>query len=65
MSDSLINRAACKKFTLQWAKDHRQGWDVTCVSKQFIDDLNTKVRLMIQGAVNKHRSVGRTVKELF
>lgn len=62
---NLINRAACKNFTLRWAQANRTGWLPSQVSKQFLDDLDTKVRLLIQGAVNKHRSVGRTVKDLF
>lgn len=65
MSDSLINRKACKDMTLKWAQANRTGWMPTQVSKQFLDDLNAKVRLLIQGAVNKHRTVGRTVKDLF
>ena len=65
MSDSLINRKACKELALRWAQANRTGWQPTQVSKQFLDDLNAKVRLLIQGAVNKHRSVGKTVKDLF
>lgn len=65
MSNNLINRAACKEFTIRWAFDHRTGWQPTRVSKQFLDDLNTKVLLLIQSAVQHHRSVGKTVKDFF
>lgn len=64
-NNSLINRKACKEFALRWAQANRTGWMPNRVSKQFLDDLNAKIRLLIQGAVNKHRSVGRTVKDLF
>lgn len=62
---NLINRKNCKEFTLKWAQANRAGWRPTQVSEQFIDDLNARVRLLVQGAVDKHRSVGRTVKDLF
>ena len=62
---NLINRSACKEFTIRWAQDRRTGWMPTQVSKQFLDDLESKVRILIQGSVNRHRSVGKTVKDLF
>jgi len=65
MADSFINRKACKEFALRWAQETRTGWMPSQVSKGFIDDLDAKVRLLIQGAVQKHRTVGRTVKDLF
>lgn len=63
-SGGFINRAQCRKFALRWAKENRRGWDPNRVSKQFLDDLDTKVRLMIQGAIKRHRSVGTTIKDL-
>ncbi len=60
----LINRAQCKKFALRWAQENRRGWDPERVSKQFLDDLDTKLRLTIQSAIARHRSVGKTIKDL-
>jgi len=60
----LINRAQCKKFALRWAQENRRGWDPERVSKQFLDDLDTKVRLTIQSAIARHRSMGKTIKDL-
>lgn len=60
----LINRAQCKKFALRWAQENRRGWDPERVSKQFLDDLDTKVRLTIQSAIAQHRSMGKTIKDL-
>lgn len=65
MSENLINRKACKELALKWADDHRIGWGPKRVSKRFLDDLDTKVRLLVQGAVNRHRTVGKTIKDLF
>lgn len=65
MSDNLINRKACKELALKWATDHRTGWLPTRVSKSFLDDLDSKVRLLVQGSVNRHRTVGKTIQDLF
>ena len=64
MADSLINRKACKELALRWATDHRTGWLPTRVSKVFLDDLNSKVRLTVQKAVNNHRSMGKTITDM-
>jgi len=61
---SLINRAQCKKFALRWAQENRKGWTTNRVSKQFLDDLDAKVRIMIQSAIKRHPSVGQTIKDL-
>src|SRR4030042_846244 len=65
MINNLINKKACKQLALQWAKDNRKGWMPTRVSGVFLDDLDTKVRLLITSAVAKHRSVGKTIIDLF
>jgi len=62
---NLINRKSCKELALRWAQANRTGWLPNRVSKQFLDDLNSKVRLLIQGSVNKHRTVGKTIVDLF
>jgi hypothetical protein len=59
----LINRAQCKKFALRWAQENRRGWSANRVSKQFLDDLETKVRILIQSSINHHPSVGQTIKD--
>ena len=61
---SFINRAQCKKFALRWAQENRRGWKPERVSKQFLDDLDTKVRMAIQSAIKCHPSVGKTIKDL-
>lgn len=61
----LINIKHCKELALRFAKDNRKGCDFSRVSKQFLNDLNTLVRLRITGAVMKHPSVGKTITHLF
>jgi len=64
MSNGLINRQHCKQFALRWAQETRKGWTAERVSKQFLDDLDTRVRLLIQGAIRRHPSVGKTIRDL-
>jgi hypothetical protein len=64
MSNGLINRKACKDTILRMCKEMRLGWTCTQVSKQALDDLETKVRMVIQRAVHSHPSVGKTFKHV-
>jgi hypothetical protein len=64
MSDSLINKRACRDFAIRWGQEHRRGWKPTRCSKQFLDDLEAKVRLLVQKAVDSHRTVGTTIVDL-
>jgi len=59
----LINRAQCKKFALRWAQENRKGWSAKRVSKQYLDDIEAKVRILIQSSINRHPSVGQTIKD--
>jgi len=63
MAGDLINKKACKEFALKWAKEQRRGWTPTRVSGQYLDDINSKIRLLIQGSINSHRSVGKTITD--
>ncbi len=60
---ALINRAQCKKFALRWAQENRKGWSASRVSKQYLDDIEAKVRILIQLSINRHPSVGQTIKD--
>ena len=61
----LINKKHCKDMALRFAQENRRGWLPNRVSKQFLDDLNTKVRLLVTGAILKHPTLGKTIKHLF
>lgn len=64
-NNDLINRKHCKEAALRMRRDLRLGWETNQVSKQFLDDLDAKVRNLIMSAVKKHPSVGKTIKYLF
>lgn len=61
---NLINRKAIKEITLRYAKS-RTGCSFERVSKKFLDDLEIHVRNKIFHAVAHHRSVGKTITDLF
>lgn len=58
----LINREQCKQYILARSKEMRPGWDCHRVSKKALDDLNTKIRLLLYSAIQRHPSVGKTFK---
>ena len=61
---NLINRKACKEYALEIAKDSRKGWHAERVSKEFLDAINYKVKRIIDSAVLKHPTVGKTIKDI-
>ena len=61
---NLINRKQVKQYILQRAKDTRLGWDCRQVSKTAIDEINFKVKRIIDNAVHSHPTLGKTFKEI-
>jgi len=59
---SVLNRSECRKMALRYGAK-RLGWLPTRVSGEFLDDLETKVAMLIRKAVENHRSVGKTIKD--
>lgn len=58
----LLNKSEIRKLALRCG-DRRLGWRPTRVSAEFIDDVETKVRMLVMKAVQNHRSVGKTIKD--
>ena len=59
---SVLCKSECRKVALRYGKK-RLGWLPTRVSAEFLDDLETKVLMLIRKAVENHRSVGKTIKD--
>jgi len=57
--NSLINKAACKKFALEIAKLRFHKF--TRVSKEFLDDMDACLRATIRTRVNGLPSSGKTI----
>lgn len=64
-NNQYINRKHCKDFALKFAQENRTGWMPERVSRQFLDDLDIKVRQLMASAIAHHPSVGKTIKHLF
>lgn len=65
-NNDLINRTHCKEFALRIAQEMRQGWKPNRVSdKEFLDDLNTRVRNIITKSVMHHPTVGKTINQIY
>lgn len=58
----LLNKSEVRKLALR-SGEKRLGWLPTRVSAGFIDDVETKIRMLIMKAVQNHRSVGKTIKD--
>ena len=60
----MINMKHCRNMALRIARDKRTGWLPRRVSKEYLDKLDAKVRVIIIRSVMSHRSVGKTIKDL-
>ncbi len=64
-NNKLINVKHCKEYALQQVKKKRPGWHASRVSIQFLNELDAKIKLLINDAIWKHPSVGITIKDFF
>ena len=60
MSEKLIVRSNCTKYTLEVAKRYR-AHTFTRVGKDFLDDIESEVRSLIYRTVMSHPSKGKTI----
>ena len=58
----LICRSHVKGYILRMAKVIRPGWTCRRVSGQALDQINAKVRTMINDMIRSHPTVGQTFK---
>jgi len=61
MSEKLIVRSNCTKYTLEVAKRYR-AHTFTRVGKDFLDDIESEVRSLIYRKVMSLPSKGKTIK---
>jgi hypothetical protein len=57
----LINRSAVKKIALEYSATNKNG-KFTRVSKDFLERINAKLRVMIESEVQSHPSIGKTLQ---
>lgn len=58
----LLNRKAARRYALMRASEMRKGWQPTRVRKEFLDDIETQMKLKIDKAIHSHPSVGKSLR---
>lgn len=61
MKTPLLNASACRALALEYSRAHRAG-KFSRVSGEFLGRLNARLKEMIQGEVQRHPTVGKTLK---
>ena len=61
-NNNLINRKHVKDYILKRAAQTRLGWPCNRVSKQALEDINIRLRILIDRAVHSHPTIGQTFK---
>lgn len=59
-TSSLLNKSFAKKFILKQFEARRAGPPMTRVSSEYLQNLESRIRTIIQHDVDSHRSVGKT-----
>jgi len=60
----LLNKAHVREYVLKRQREIRPGWTFDNVASQVYDDLNEKVRLLIDGSLRRHPSKGKTFRQI-
>ena len=63
-AQDMLNSRAVKEYILRTAKETRPGWDCTQVSAKALNLINAKVKMIVQGAVQRHSSSGKTFRDV-
>jgi len=63
--NSIINRAALKKFILAIAEKDRPGWDCKRVSAVALDQIEAFLRAKVRDSVHRQPSVGKTFMQFY
>jgi hypothetical protein len=58
----LINKSACKKACLEYAKQHRPANNFTRVGEEFLISCENALKAHILSRVRSHPSIGKTLK---
>jgi hypothetical protein len=56
-----INRSACKKFALEFAKTNRPFWKCHRVSEDFLISCEIALKIHIQSKIKSHPTKGKTL----
>ncbi len=59
----LLNKKAVKSYAHRMQPQVRPGFPFTRISDQFVNDLKGHVMRLINAAMKKHPSIGKTLKD--
>ena len=59
---SVLNNAAVKKYVMGQLEVRREGMGFTRISKEYLEKLDARVRIMIQKDIDTHPTIGKTFK---
>jgi len=62
--NAILNRKGTKSYILKKAEQIRPGWKVTCVSSTALDQIEFKIKNMIDDMIHRHPSIGKTFKDI-
>ena len=62
MNGDLICRSHVADYIKRRSPELRPGWPLSRVSAEALDEINTKVRLMLDSMIASHPSIGKTFK---
>ena len=63
--ETIINRAALKRFILSYVEKDRPGWECTRVSGQALDQIEAFLRNKVRDSLHRQPSSGKTYKEFY
>lgn len=58
----LINKKAVKSYILAKNEQLRPGWKYTRISQEALEEINAKLKTIINRAIESHPSIGKTFK---
>lgn len=64
-TETIINRAATKRFILKQVEAVRPGWECTRVSADVLDQIEGFVRMKIRESLRRQPCIGKTYKDFY
>lgn len=61
---SLTNKRAVRDYILNRVRTSRPGWTCTRVSPQLLNQIDYKLKRLLDAAVHSHPSLGKTFREI-
>lgn len=63
--ESIVNRAALKRFIIDQIKANRPGWNCERVSARALDQIEAFLRSKIKDSIHSQPSIGKTYMQFY